>query len=151
MLAVTFDIDPSVSKIENEHIKLAEYMKERLLSVDIYDSDTKFLYACARIPMFELLRQQRPFAMATKDCEACAPDTTNMRGNITIIMTNQGKNEQALLIPHSSSSPERGATFDDMQRPKTGIQPSQRITKAGDHFKKVVRSRPLDLTRTQAS
>ena len=56
MLSITFDIDPSVSRIDDEHMKLARYMNEQFLTIDIYDADSKFLFATAKVPMFELLR-----------------------------------------------------------------------------------------------
>ena len=102
MLSVTYDIDPSISKIENENEKLALYMKERYLNVDIYDAETKFLFGCCKIPLFELLRQQRTNVVRAKECEACAPDSSEMRGSIQIIMSNQGRNERSLLIPDAS-------------------------------------------------
>ena len=55
-LQVTFEIDPSISQVEDENIKLAEYMKDRLLSIDVYDADTRFLFATTKIPLHELLR-----------------------------------------------------------------------------------------------
>ena len=56
MVSITFDIDPSISKIEDENIKLAEYLMKSYLNVDIYDADTKFLYGCCKIPLYELCR-----------------------------------------------------------------------------------------------
>ena len=55
-LQVTFEIDPSVSQVQDEHVKLAEYMKDRLLSIDVYDADTRFMFATTKIPLHELLR-----------------------------------------------------------------------------------------------
>jgi len=55
-LEVTFNIDPSESKIINEHVKLANYLKERFLTIDIFDVKTKFFYGSCKIPMFEILR-----------------------------------------------------------------------------------------------
>ena len=56
MLSITFDIDPSVSKIKDENINLAEYMKNQYLTVDIYNADSRFIFATAKLPMYELLR-----------------------------------------------------------------------------------------------
>ena len=53
---VTFSIDPSESKIINEHVKLANYLKERFLTIDIFDVKTKFFYGSCKIPLFEILR-----------------------------------------------------------------------------------------------
>lgn len=56
-LSVSFDIDPVVSKIKDENIKLAKYMKEGHLTIDICDADSKFIFATAKVPMFDVLRQ----------------------------------------------------------------------------------------------
>lgn len=53
---VTFNIDPSDSKIVDEHVKLANYLKERFLTIDIFDVKTKFFYGSCKIPLFEILR-----------------------------------------------------------------------------------------------
>lgn len=36
---VTFNIDPSISKMPDEHIKLCEYLKDRYLTIDIFDAE----------------------------------------------------------------------------------------------------------------
>lgn len=56
LLSVTFEIDPSVSKIKDENIKCAEYLKDRFLTVDVFDGDSLFLYGTCKIPLFELMR-----------------------------------------------------------------------------------------------
>lgn len=56
MLSISFDIDPSVSKIKDENIKLAEYMKNQFLTVDIYNADSRFIFATAKLPLYELMR-----------------------------------------------------------------------------------------------
>ena len=55
-LEVTFNIDPSESKIINEHMKLANYLKERYLTIDLFDVKSKFFYGSCKVPLFELLR-----------------------------------------------------------------------------------------------
>jgi hypothetical protein len=56
LISAEFTVDPSVSKIWNEQVRLAEYMRERFLVVDIFDGDSLFLYGSCKIPLFELLR-----------------------------------------------------------------------------------------------
>ena len=56
LLSVQFEIDPSISRIKDEHMKLAGYLRERFLTVDIFDGDSLFLYGSTKIPLFELLR-----------------------------------------------------------------------------------------------
>lgn len=56
MLSISFNIDPSVSKVVDENVKLAEYMKDQFLTIDIYDADSRFIFATAKLPMYELMR-----------------------------------------------------------------------------------------------
>jgi len=88
ILSVLFEVDPSCSKIDDEHLKLAEYMKDRYLTVDIFDADTKFLFAVAKLPLFELLRQRRTSVVCAKEIEASAPDSAEFRCALQIIMSN---------------------------------------------------------------
>ena len=94
MLAVQFEIDPSVSKVADEHMKLARYMKEQLLTIEIYDADTRFHFATAKLPLYELLRQQSSHQVRSKEVEAAAPDSAEFRASIQIIMSNKGRQER---------------------------------------------------------
>ena len=94
MLSISYDIDPTISKVKNEHMQLAEYMKDQYLTIDIFDADSQFLFAQAKLPMFELLRQQRAQVVLAKEVEACAPDSAEFRASIQIIMSNQGKKDK---------------------------------------------------------
>ena len=41
---INFNIDPSASKIADEHMRLVDYFKERRLTIDVFNGDTKFYY-----------------------------------------------------------------------------------------------------------
>lgn len=82
LLAVTFNIDPSLSKIKDEHTRLAGYLYDRFLTVDIFDGDSLFLYGTCKIPLFELLRQGRGSVVRAKECEMCDPETGDFRGAV---------------------------------------------------------------------
>jgi len=56
MVSVSFEIDPSISKIEDENVKLAQYLMNSYINIDIYDADSKFLYGCCKVPLYELCR-----------------------------------------------------------------------------------------------
>ena len=94
MLAVSFDIDPTVSKIDGENMVLARYMRDQLLTIDIYDADSRFLFATAKLPLFELLRQQMSHVVRAKEIEASAPDSAEFRCSLQVIMSNQGKQDK---------------------------------------------------------
>lgn len=91
LLSVTFDIDSTISRVPDEHLRLGNYLKENYLNVDIFDADSRFIYATCKVPMFELLRQQKPNVVRAKECEVCAPDSTEFRGAIQVVMSNQGR------------------------------------------------------------
>ena len=97
MLSISFDIDPSVSKVKDENIHLAEYMKNQYLTVDIYNADSRFIFATAKIPMFELLRQCKETVVVAKEIEASAPDSAEWACSLQVIMDNQGKQDKEQL------------------------------------------------------
>ena len=91
MLSVTFELDPSISRILEEDLKLAEYLKDRFLTIDVFDGDSLFLYGSCKVPLFELLRQGRSSVIRAKECEMCEPDSGDFRGAVQMIMSNVGK------------------------------------------------------------
>ena len=97
MVSISFDIDPSVSKIDGENMNLARYMRDQLLTIDIYDADSRFLFATAKLPLFELLRQQMSHVVRAKEIEASAPDSAEFRCSLQVIMSNQGKQDKQQL------------------------------------------------------
>jgi hypothetical protein len=82
LLSVTFTIDPTQSHIKDEHTRLAGYLYDRFLTVDIFDAESLFLYGTCKIPLFELLRQGRASVVRAKECEMCDPDSGDFRGAI---------------------------------------------------------------------
>lgn len=82
LMSVTYDIDPSTSLVKDEHLKLAQYLKEHYISVEVFDAETKFHFASCKLPLFELLRQQKSQVVRAKECEICAPDSTEYRGSL---------------------------------------------------------------------
>lgn len=40
LLSISFDIDPSLSLIKDENAHLAHYLKDRYLSIEIFDADS---------------------------------------------------------------------------------------------------------------
>ena len=81
-MSITFEIDPSLSFIKDENIYLANYLKDKFLSIDIYDADTRFQFGSCKLPLFELLRQQKTEVIRAKDCEISSPYTAEPIGSI---------------------------------------------------------------------
>lgn len=80
-----------MSRIKDENMRLADYLRERFLTVDVFDGDSLFLYGSTKIPLFELLRQGRGSVVRAKECEMCDAETGDFRGSLQIIMSNQGR------------------------------------------------------------
>jgi hypothetical protein len=58
-------------------------MKDRFLSVEVFDADTRFHFATCKVPLYELLRQQRGEVSKAKECDVCAPDdSSEVRGTL---------------------------------------------------------------------
>jgi hypothetical protein len=57
-------------------------MKNCYLNVDIYDAESRFIYATCKLPMFDLLRQGKESVWKAKEAECCATDSTDFRGSI---------------------------------------------------------------------
>ena len=93
LMSAVFDIDGSLDHIENQHLKFARYLKERFLTIDIFDADSKFLFGSCKLPIFELMRQGRSCSVKAKECEMCDPESGEFRGCLQIIMSNTGKIE----------------------------------------------------------
>lgn len=93
-MSVVYEIDPSTSLIADENMHLANYLQDHYLSVEVYDADSRFHYASCKIPLFELLRQQKSQVIRAKECEMCAPDTADYKGSIQIIISNLGRAPQ---------------------------------------------------------
>ena len=126
MLAVSFDIDPTVSKIDGENMSLARYMRDQILTIDIYDADSRFLFATAKLPLFELLRQQMSHVVRAKEIEASAPDSPEFRCSLQVIMSNQGKQDrQQLKLLEAPSGSLAAAQASINNREARGQQPSQ--------------------------
>jgi hypothetical protein len=97
LLSVAFNVDPSISRVENENVRLSEYLYDRFLTVDVFDADSLFLYGTCKIPLFELMRQGRGSVVRAKECEMCDPESGEPRGAIQLIMTNVGHSPSVVI------------------------------------------------------
>ena len=80
-------MDPSESHIDDEHIQLAQYLRSRCMTIELHDADTRFHYATAKIPLFELLRQKRLEVTKGRRVEVCKPnDSASILGTLQLIM-----------------------------------------------------------------
>ena len=57
---MNFDVDPSMSKILDEHLLLAHYMREKVLTIDVWDGDSLMHFGVAKVPLHKHMRQGEP-------------------------------------------------------------------------------------------
>lgn len=124
---VEFRIDPSVSKVKDENLALIRYLKERVLSIDVFDAHSKMHVGTVKVPMVTLLRQGKELHSSGQECDLCEPKNGRVIGKLQIIMTNH-------VVPPADP--------DALKSIKNrGNQPRQK-----KHRYKHVASKPLSLT-----
>jgi hypothetical protein len=56
ILKAIFDIDPSISRIPDEQIEFAKYLKQRALTIDIWDANSLLHFGTTKVPLKEMMR-----------------------------------------------------------------------------------------------
>ena len=108
IVSCTFLIDPSKSRIADEHARLARYLKDRYLTIDVYDAVSHFFFGSCKIPLFELIRGREHVRVRPKDCEIFNPDTNSFMGHLHVILKNEGKPESVTdMIPSKETTKNR--------------------------------------------
>lgn len=76
-------------------MKLAEYLRDRYLTIDCFDSTTQFFFGTCKIPLYELLRGGKNEVVRPKECEIFEPENSLYQGFLQIILANKGEHTQA--------------------------------------------------------
>ena len=50
-----------MSKIADEHLIFANYLKQRVLTIDLWDGDSLMHFGTAKVPLDRHMRQGKPF------------------------------------------------------------------------------------------
>jgi hypothetical protein len=85
-----FEVDPSRSGVQNEHIELANYLDSRSLTIDVWDADSLLHYGTCKFPLNELLRQQKSVVVKAKQCDILEPAEGRYVGALQIVISNKG-------------------------------------------------------------
>ena len=51
-----FKIDQTISGIKDENIEFAKYLKERIMSIEIFDADSIMHFGTVKVPLYKLMR-----------------------------------------------------------------------------------------------
>lgn len=85
--------------------------------------------------------------MRAKECEMCDADSGEFRGAIQLIMTNAGSTPSVSVVETANANPSELSLKDKSGKGK--VQPSQGANHDSSKCKKVVKSKPMDLTQMQ--
>ena len=50
-LQLIFDVDPSISQVPDENLHLSRYLKDRTLSIDLWNGDSLMHYGTCKVPL----------------------------------------------------------------------------------------------------
>jgi hypothetical protein len=124
-----FDVDSSLNSDTNEgeddHMHFARYLKERILTVDLWNGDSLMHFGTCKIPLSSLMRQGEPCKVVAQEYDISEPEFGAQVGGLQLLVTNDGRK-----LPAKDLSPE-----------KAGLVGGQK------HLKKVS-SKPIDNLKT---
>jgi hypothetical protein len=55
-LSTIFDIDPNISHIPDEYLHLSKYLKDRILTIDIWNGDSLMHFGTCKVPLHMIMR-----------------------------------------------------------------------------------------------
>jgi len=90
-LATIFDVDPSMSRVADEHLFLAKYLKERVLTIDVWNGDSRMHFGTCKVPLNRVLRQGEPSVVNACEFDVCDPDFGGYVGGLQLLISNEGR------------------------------------------------------------
>lgn len=107
---------------------LAQYLKERILSIDIFDGESRMHFGTCKVPLQQIMRQGRNVVSKGLDCEIFEAQHGYSVGTLQLLLTNQG---------YQASNPKA------LEEHHKRVQPNQGHSKS--RFKKKVASNPINI------
>ena len=93
-LSYNFDVDPSmnlfVSSDEDdmEHMNLARYLKDRILTIDLWNGESLMHFGTCKVPMASFMRQSNPSKVVAQEYDICEPEYGQNVGSLQLLVTN---------------------------------------------------------------
>lgn len=100
-----FDVDPSLSQTNDEttdndeHMHLAAYLKERVLTLDLWNGDSLMHFGTCKVPLASFMRQGQPSKVVAQEydiSDSCGGGTV---GALQLLVTNEGRKVAASSAP----------------------------------------------------
>ena len=90
-LQIIFDVDPSISGVPDEHLHMARYLKERILTIDVWNADSLMHFGTVKIPLNKIMRQGEPSKVMAQEYEVCEADFGQYVAGLQMLISNEGR------------------------------------------------------------
>lgn len=80
-----------MSKILDEHLLLAHYLREKVLTIDIWDGDSLMHFGVAKAPLHKHMRQGEPTNISAFELDICDPEHGVYLGGLQMSISNNGR------------------------------------------------------------
>jgi hypothetical protein len=72
-------------------LQLARYLKERVLTVDVWNSDSLMHFGTCKVPLAGFLRQGEASRVVAQEYDLCEAEFGSYIGGLQILVTNEGR------------------------------------------------------------
>jgi hypothetical protein len=85
-----FDIDPSLHH-DDDHMTFARYLKERVLTIDLWNGDSLMHFGTCKVPLHAFLRQGEQSKVTAQEYEIAENEYGLAVGGLQILVANEGR------------------------------------------------------------
>ena len=71
-----------MSRLADEHIFFAKYLKERVLTIDVWNADSLMHFGTCKVPLNKVMRQGEPSIVNASEYDVCEPDFGSYVGGL---------------------------------------------------------------------
>jgi hypothetical protein len=95
-LSYNYDIDQSLNAEQYEdsedgHMQFARYLKERILTIDLWNGDSLMHFGTCKVPLSSFLRQGADSKSLAHEYDICEPEYGQTLGSLQLFVSNQGR------------------------------------------------------------
>jgi len=88
-----FDVDPSLAEEEegDDSMQLARYLKERVLTIDVWNADSLMHVGTCKVPLSSFMRQGEPSRIVAQEYDLCEAEFGTYIGGMQLLVSNEGR------------------------------------------------------------
>lgn len=77
-----------------QHKRFSEYLKDRALTIDMWNGDSMMHFGTCKIPLYLLMRQGEPTKVVGQEFAVMEPEFADQVGGLQVIITNHGRTQK---------------------------------------------------------